>query len=241
MLDVTALSVARVQIAYSQAVGTALKGSQERRLKSTNPTPRWWRLWPSSEANVVDTYLQPHRQGASRAGSYRRREAVPRSPGQVDQAPRRNRRHNEDAVAKWSPARSSRRSTRRASVSKPLSPERYVPSAASPRETAGFPRDPQLPSVDDDSEYLPAAVLFGKAESEEKYMSERGLQDAIVTGAGSGIGRAIAHRLAEDGFFVIVADRAEAPAEETVDQIVSRGFKHAPKFSISPTRSPHRR
>ena len=55
-------------------------------------------------------------------------------------------------------------------------------------------------------------------------MSERGLQDAIVTGAGSGIGRAIAHRLAEDGFFVIVADRAEAPAVETVDQIVSRGF-----------------
>jgi 3-oxoacyl-[acyl-carrier protein] reductase len=68
-------------------------------------------------------------------------------------------------------------------------------------------------------------ILLGKAESEEKSMSERSLQSAIVTGAGSGIGRAIAHRLAEDGFFVIVADRAKAPAVETVDQITSRGFK----------------
>jgi 3-oxoacyl-[acyl-carrier protein] reductase len=67
--------------------------------------------------------------------------------------------------------------------------------------------------------------LPGKAESEEEHMSERSLQTAIVTGAGSGIGRAIAHRLAEDGFLVIVADRAEAPAVETVAQIDSRGFK----------------
>lgn len=49
-------------------------------------------------------------------------------------------------------------------------------------------------------------------------------QTAIVTGAGSGIGRAIAHRLAEDGFYVIVADRAEVPALETVSQLQERGF-----------------
>ncbi|MBP6019021.1 MAG: SDR family oxidoreductase [Burkholderiaceae bacterium] len=49
-------------------------------------------------------------------------------------------------------------------------------------------------------------------------------QTAIVTGAGSGIGRAIAHRLAEDGFYVIVADRAEAPARETVNQLQAKGY-----------------
>lgn len=49
-------------------------------------------------------------------------------------------------------------------------------------------------------------------------------QTAIVTGAGSGIGRAIAHRLAEDGFYVIVAERAEGPARETVSQLQAQGF-----------------
>jgi len=46
---------------------------------------------------------------------------------------------------------------------------------------------------------------------------------AIVTGAGGGIGRAIAHRLAQDGFFVIVADMAEAGARQTVAQIEAMG------------------
>lgn len=47
---------------------------------------------------------------------------------------------------------------------------------------------------------------------------------AIVTGAGSGIGRAIAHRLASEGYLVIVADRDAEPANETVRQIVEKGF-----------------
>lgn len=55
-------------------------------------------------------------------------------------------------------------------------------------------------------------------------MSVSTQQTAIVTGAGSGIGRAIAHRLAEDGFYVIVADRAEVPARETVSQLEAKGF-----------------
>lgn len=47
---------------------------------------------------------------------------------------------------------------------------------------------------------------------------------AIVTGAGGGIGRAIAHRLASDGYAVIVADRAEQGALETVRQITEAGL-----------------
>ncbi|WP_265502565.1 SDR family NAD(P)-dependent oxidoreductase [Paracoccus beibuensis] len=46
---------------------------------------------------------------------------------------------------------------------------------------------------------------------------------AIVTGAGAGIGRAIALRLSQEGYLVIVADRAEDPAAETVAQIQSAG------------------
>jgi NAD(P)-dependent dehydrogenase (short-subunit alcohol dehydrogenase family) len=46
---------------------------------------------------------------------------------------------------------------------------------------------------------------------------------AIVTGAGSGIGRATAVRLAGEGAVVVVADVREAPAQETVDDITSKG------------------
>ena len=46
---------------------------------------------------------------------------------------------------------------------------------------------------------------------------------ALVTGAGSGIGRAIAHRLADEGYAIIVADRSAKGAEETVAQLVAKG------------------
>lgn len=46
---------------------------------------------------------------------------------------------------------------------------------------------------------------------------------AIVTGAGAGIGRAIALRLSQDGYAVIVADRAEAPAKQTAQMIREAG------------------
>ncbi len=48
-------------------------------------------------------------------------------------------------------------------------------------------------------------------------------QVAVVTGAGSGIGRACALRLADDGFAVVVNDIASERAEETHGELEKRG------------------
>lgn len=47
---------------------------------------------------------------------------------------------------------------------------------------------------------------------------------SIVTGAASGIGRAIAVRFAKEGTMVVLADIDEAEAENTVSQLGSNGF-----------------
>lgn len=51
-------------------------------------------------------------------------------------------------------------------------------------------------------------------------MSKR--QVMIVTGAGSGIGRATAYRLFQDGYVVVCADYNEKAAKETADEIIRR-------------------
>ena len=50
---------------------------------------------------------------------------------------------------------------------------------------------------------------------------------ALVTGAGSGIGRASALRLAREGAAVVVADIDEFGGQETVSQIAASGGKAA--------------
>jgi NAD(P)-dependent dehydrogenase (short-subunit alcohol dehydrogenase family) len=57
-----------------------------------------------------------------------------------------------------------------------------------------------------------------------KYEELRG-KAAIVTGAGRGIGRAIAFRLAREGVAVVVADIDEGSAEQTRDEIKKNGGK----------------
>ncbi|NGM21861.1 3-hydroxybutyrate dehydrogenase [Roseomonas stagni] len=49
-------------------------------------------------------------------------------------------------------------------------------------------------------------------------------QVAIVTGAASGIGRAIAHRLAREGAHVVIADLALPAAEKTVAEFAAEGL-----------------
>ena len=46
---------------------------------------------------------------------------------------------------------------------------------------------------------------------------------AIVTGAASGIGKAIAQRLASEGAFVIIADKNEGAIPPAVDEIEAAG------------------
>lgn len=53
------------------------------------------------------------------------------------------------------------------------------------------------------------------------------LRLAVVTGAARGIGRAIAQRLVEDGFEVLVLDRDEAAARETAGAIAKEGRARA--------------
>ena len=48
---------------------------------------------------------------------------------------------------------------------------------------------------------------------------------ALVSGAGSGIGRAIAFTLAQQGAMVVVTDMDEAKAKQTASEIVGMSLK----------------
>src|SRR5712671_643026 len=49
----------------------------------------------------------------------------------------------------------------------------------------------------------------------------------VVTGAGQGIGRATARRLGQEGGKIVVADRVDASASETVSQLRDHGVAAA--------------
>jgi len=58
---------------------------------------------------------------------------------------------------------------------------------------------------------------------------------ALVTGGTSGIGRAIAQKLAESGAQVIVNSESEADCEKTVEEILGQGFLAAIQRTMRPT------
>lgn len=64
-------------------------------------------------------------------------------------------------------------------------------------------------------------------ELDPKAAGARRLKDkvCIVTGAGQGIGRAAARRLGQEGGKVIVADRIDASATETVNELLAHGVE----------------
>jgi NAD(P)-dependent dehydrogenase (short-subunit alcohol dehydrogenase family) len=63
---------------------------------------------------------------------------------------------------------------------------------------------------------------------------------AVVTGASSGIGRAIAERLGGAGAHVVLAGRTEAPMKEAADRIGESGARPGPSSPTSVTPPPSR-
>ncbi|MCH2505458.1 MAG: SDR family NAD(P)-dependent oxidoreductase, partial [Dehalococcoidia bacterium] len=55
-----------------------------------------------------------------------------------------------------------------------------------------------------------------------------GRRVALVTGAGRGIGRAVARRLAEDGLALAVNDVDDANAGQAVEELLDMGFEAVP-------------
>jgi NAD(P)-dependent dehydrogenase (short-subunit alcohol dehydrogenase family) len=84
------------------------------------------------------------------------------------------------------------------------------------------------------------AIALGQAVA-ERWLSERSIEEearmatpakiAVITGAGSGIGRASAHCLLEDGWTVVLAGRRKSMLEETA----ALGQAPAPRTLVVPT------
>src|ERR1700712_867810 len=69
----------------------------------------------------------------------------------------------------------------------------------------------------------PLTCADGLMDSAAMAMFDLTGKSALVTGAGSGIGRAIALRFARAGAFVYVTDRDEATARETLAEVEREG------------------
>ena len=71
----------------------------------------------------------------------------------------------------------------------------------------------------------PAQLMTRWRRQEERQMGQMDGKVAIVTGSGRGIGKEIALRLVRDGASVVINDIDEAPAKETIAEIVKMGGK----------------
>src|ERR1700740_3196164 len=73
--------------------------------------------------------------------------------------------------------------------------------------------------------WVPAAIIVERGNAMANNAAALAGQVAVVTGAGRGIGAAIARRLGTLGAAVVVAGRTPAPLDQTVQTIIEAGYR----------------
>jgi NAD(P)-dependent dehydrogenase (short-subunit alcohol dehydrogenase family) len=82
-----------------------------------------------------------------------------------------------------------------------------------------------MPAIDASSSLARAAFRAGVSNSKPEQGMQADSRVAVITGGAGGIGAAIAERLAEDGFTVIVSDLVPEAAQCVASALVARGLR----------------